>query len=58
MPIHPDTEFFAWHFMPYTALPDDVEDYDSLWVDFPNSHFDSTTVADKIPRISSKKEKR
>ena len=40
MPIHPDTEFFAWHFMPYTALPDDVEDYDSLWVDFPNSHFD------------------
>ena len=41
MPILPDTKFYAWHFMPYTALPETVgEDYESLWVDFPNGHFD------------------
>jgi alkanesulfonate monooxygenase SsuD/methylene tetrahydromethanopterin reductase-like flavin-dependent oxidoreductase (luciferase family) len=40
MPILPDTKFYAWHFMPYTALPKNVADHDSLWVDFPNSHFD------------------
>ena len=40
MPILPDTKFYAWHFMPYTALPASVGEQDSLWVDFPNSHFD------------------
>jgi alkanesulfonate monooxygenase SsuD/methylene tetrahydromethanopterin reductase-like flavin-dependent oxidoreductase (luciferase family) len=40
MPILPDTKFYAWHFMPYTALPANVGEEDSLWVDFPNSHFD------------------
>jgi alkanesulfonate monooxygenase SsuD/methylene tetrahydromethanopterin reductase-like flavin-dependent oxidoreductase (luciferase family) len=40
MPILPDTKFYAWHFMPYTALPANVGEQDSLWVDFPNSHFD------------------
>jgi len=40
MPILPDTKFYAWHFMPYAALPANVGEQDSLWVDFPNSHFD------------------
>jgi alkanesulfonate monooxygenase SsuD/methylene tetrahydromethanopterin reductase-like flavin-dependent oxidoreductase (luciferase family) len=40
MPILPDTKFYAWHFMPYTALPEDIDSHESLWVDFPNSHFD------------------
>ena len=40
MPILPDTKFYAWHFMPYTALPASVGEQGSLWVDFPNSHFD------------------
>jgi alkanesulfonate monooxygenase SsuD/methylene tetrahydromethanopterin reductase-like flavin-dependent oxidoreductase (luciferase family) len=40
MPILPDTKFYAWHFMPYTALPANVGEQDSLWVDFSNSHFD------------------
>ena len=40
MPILPDTQFYAWHFMPYTDLPPNVDDFDSLWVDFPNKYFD------------------
>jgi alkanesulfonate monooxygenase SsuD/methylene tetrahydromethanopterin reductase-like flavin-dependent oxidoreductase (luciferase family) len=40
MPILPDTRFYAWHFMPYTALPEDIDSHESLWVDFPNTHFD------------------
>lgn len=40
MPILPDTEFFAWHFMPYTKLPEDIDRHGSLWVDFSNAHFD------------------
>ena len=40
MSILPNTEFFAWHFMPYSKLPENVADYESLWVDFPNKLFD------------------
>lgn len=40
MPILPDTEFMAWHFMPYYDLPENIDDYESLWVDFPNKYFD------------------
>jgi alkanesulfonate monooxygenase SsuD/methylene tetrahydromethanopterin reductase-like flavin-dependent oxidoreductase (luciferase family) len=40
MPILPNTEFFAWHFMPYPKLPEDIDQHGSLWVDFSNSHFD------------------
>lgn len=40
MAILPETEFYAWHFMPYAALPEDIEDRDSLWVDLPNTLFD------------------
>jgi alkanesulfonate monooxygenase SsuD/methylene tetrahydromethanopterin reductase-like flavin-dependent oxidoreductase (luciferase family) len=34
-----DLQFYAFHFMPYTDLPEDQAKYDSLWVDFPNRHF-------------------
>lgn len=41
MPILPDTKFLAWHFMPYAEdLPPNIDDYESLWVDFPNKLFD------------------
>ncbi len=40
MPILPDTKFYAWHFMPYTELPRNIDEFESLWVDFPNKYFD------------------
>lgn len=54
MPILPDTKFYAWHFMPYTALPENVgEENDSLWVDFPNSHFDPVAGHELYKRYMS-----
>ena len=35
-----DVRFDFIHFMHYTHLPDDHKKYASLWVDFPNKHFD------------------
>jgi alkanesulfonate monooxygenase SsuD/methylene tetrahydromethanopterin reductase-like flavin-dependent oxidoreductase (luciferase family) len=35
-----EMEFWFFHFLPYTALPEGHEELDSLMVDFPNSHFD------------------
>lgn len=40
MGILSGTEFYAWHFMPFSNLPEDVKDRDSLWVDLPNDLFD------------------
>ncbi|HWK97384.1 MAG TPA: LLM class flavin-dependent oxidoreductase [Pseudolabrys sp.] len=53
MPILPDTKFYAWHFMPYTDLPANIGDYESLWVDFPNSHFDPKKGHDFYQRYIS-----
>jgi alkanesulfonate monooxygenase SsuD/methylene tetrahydromethanopterin reductase-like flavin-dependent oxidoreductase (luciferase family) len=33
-------EFYFAHFMPYPFLPPDHAQADSLWVDFPNRHYD------------------
>jgi alkanesulfonate monooxygenase SsuD/methylene tetrahydromethanopterin reductase-like flavin-dependent oxidoreductase (luciferase family) len=35
-----DVRFDFIHFMHYTHLPEDHKKYASLWVDFPNKHFD------------------
>src|SRR6266576_1610988 len=35
-----DLQFYSMHFMPYVHLPADQEKYDSLWVDFSNTHYD------------------
>ncbi|MCV9999261.1 LLM class flavin-dependent oxidoreductase [Pararhizobium sp. YC-54] len=40
MPILPDTEFLVAHYMPYTELPAEEADRESLWVDIPNSLYD------------------
>src|SRR5262245_31128837 len=53
MPILPDTKFFAWHFMPYSELPKDIDDAGSLWVDFPNRHFDAKTGHELYERYLS-----
>lgn len=53
MPILPDTKFYAWHFMPYSALPSNAGEHDSLWVDFPNSHFDPVVGHDLYKRYMS-----
>ncbi len=43
MSVIDDLEFLFFHFMPYTALPEDHKKYESLWVDFSNEHFDPPT---------------
>lgn len=43
MPILPDTEFYSWHFMPYVALPEEIKQRESLWVDVPNQIYDPKT---------------
>ena len=40
MTIAPDIQFYFMHFMPYTELPEDLQSYESTWVDFPNSLYD------------------
>jgi alkanesulfonate monooxygenase SsuD/methylene tetrahydromethanopterin reductase-like flavin-dependent oxidoreductase (luciferase family) len=40
MALTDDLEFFFFHFMPYTELPENHKELESLWVDFPNSNFD------------------
>jgi alkanesulfonate monooxygenase SsuD/methylene tetrahydromethanopterin reductase-like flavin-dependent oxidoreductase (luciferase family) len=35
-----DLQFYSMHFMPYVHLPPDQQQYDSLWVDFSNKHYD------------------
>ena len=39
MSTNQDPKFYAIHFMPYADLPEDVDQYPSTWVDFPNKHF-------------------
>lgn len=40
MPILSDTKFLVAHYMPYTDLPDECLERDSLWVDIPNAYYD------------------
>lgn len=40
MALSDDLEFYSFHFMEYTELPENHKELESLWVDFPNSNFD------------------
>lgn len=40
MALPPDLQFYFMHFMPYADLPPDHEQYESVWVDFPNRFYD------------------
>jgi hypothetical protein len=35
-----DLQFYSMHFMPYIDFPPDLAKYDSLSVDYSNTHFD------------------
>ena len=48
-----DTQFHFFHFFPYTALPGNHKDYESLWVDFSNANYDPQTGHDLYHRYLS-----
>ena len=48
-----EAEFHFFHFFPYTDLPADHREYESLWVDFPNSNYDPQVGHDLYQRYLS-----
>jgi len=45
--------FNAMHFMPYVHLPENHKEYNSLWVSFPNKHYDPEKGHDLYNRYIS-----
>jgi alkanesulfonate monooxygenase SsuD/methylene tetrahydromethanopterin reductase-like flavin-dependent oxidoreductase (luciferase family) len=48
-----EAEFHFFHFFPYTHLPPDQKEQASLWVDYPNSHYDPQVGHDLYQRYLS-----
>ena len=48
-----EAEFHFFHFFPYTDLPADHRQYESLWVDFSNSNYDPQIGHDLYNRYLS-----
>ena len=46
-----DLQFYSMHFMPYVHLPPDQQQYESLWVDFSNKHYDPQKGYELYQRI-------
>jgi len=53
MSLLDETQFYFFHFFPYTALPEDHKKYPSLWVEFSNSNYDPQVGHDLYQRYLS-----